>query len=107
VAPLPEPLKTRLLLACVGGCSCQTKTPEISFHAPCCHYRLHWESITRVDELEGALRFYRDGFVMNGVGDVEDMEEGHLPCYWMEPSEALISDEGSIAHRALSAVAPC
>jgi hypothetical protein len=95
-----EPLKTRLLLAGVASCTCGTKTPDIVYHAPACRFRVIWEAGTRIDDLEAALRFYRDGFVMDSVGDMP------IPgSCWMTPTDALLADEGRIAHDAL--VQPC
>lgn len=46
-----EDLIVKLAKACVGGCTCLTKTPEIKFHDVGCHYRLFteaWEEIKRL-----------------------------------------------------------
>jgi len=42
----------KLEMACVGSCTCATKTPVIEYHYDRCVYRLHQESITRIKELE-------------------------------------------------------
>lgn len=47
-------LKKRLLSAQVGGCTCMTKSPEVSFHGPRCAYRLHSESLAAIERLEAA-----------------------------------------------------
>lgn len=35
----------RLSSACVAGCTCMTKTPEVKHHDSLCHYRLFTEAI--------------------------------------------------------------
>ena len=41
--------------ACIAGCSCLTKSPEIVFHESTCHYRLHVQSIDRITALTARL----------------------------------------------------
>lgn len=95
---LVKDLKLRLAISSTAGCTCQTKTPAIEYHQPMCKYRLMWESLARIEDMEKALRFYREGFVLHpsrttlGVA----MSEWH-------PTEALLDDCGSIATEALAA----
>lgn len=42
----------RLLFAQVGGCNCDLKTPDISYHDPQCHYRLFVEARDEIARLE-------------------------------------------------------
>jgi hypothetical protein len=49
------------------------------------------QQAARIEELEGALEFYRDEWCMNGDGDTETPG---LSRTWMEPTEALHNDEG-------------
>jgi hypothetical protein len=46
------PLKERLFRACIAGCTCSTKTPDISFHDLLCHYRLFTEAAAEIGRLE-------------------------------------------------------
>lgn len=43
-----EPLKMRLLKATIGSCSCDTKTHELAYHDPMCHFRLFSEAFNRI-----------------------------------------------------------
>lgn len=46
-------LVDRLFEAQVASCSCQTKTPEIRYHDPMCHYRLFaeaWDALNKACE---------------------------------------------------------
>ena len=45
------PLIDRLLEAGVGGCSCDTKPPELRYHSPICHFRLHEEARAEIERL--------------------------------------------------------
>jgi hypothetical protein len=55
-APLTSNLLLdRLLEASVGGCSCLTKTPELQYHSPTCHFRLHEESSREIKRLTREL----------------------------------------------------
>lgn len=44
-ADLPE----RLLKAIMGGCTCSTKSPDLKWHDPVCHYRLFVESLGEIE----------------------------------------------------------
>lgn len=44
-----RPLVERLAIACVGGCTCMTKTPEIAYHDELCHYRLFTEAMRAME----------------------------------------------------------
>lgn len=50
-ADLVAPLIDRLLEAGVGGCSCDTKTHELQYHNPTCHFRLHEEARAEIERL--------------------------------------------------------
>jgi hypothetical protein len=56
----------------------------------------------RITELEGALKFYRDEWRMNGDGD---SETPGLSRSWMEPTDALHNDEGRKAAAVLQSKA--
>lgn len=51
-----EPLVDRLIQASIGGCSCQTKSPELRWHDPLCHFRLFSECIEAIGGMETARR---------------------------------------------------
>lgn len=53
----------------------------------------------RIAELEGALCFYRDEWMINGDGDPTTPG---LSRTWEEPTTALLEDEGRIARSALT-----
>jgi hypothetical protein len=58
-----EPLVDRLIQASVGGCSCHTKSPELKWHDPLCHFRLFSECIeviARMDYEMGTPEAYPD-----------------------------------------------
>lgn len=76
-----RPLTDRLLSACVAGCSCLTKTPDIQYHEPLCHYRLHMESLQ-------ALR------------------SAHEPCAVCHGTKRITGQGGSIDFRCPSGSAP-
>ena len=50
---LAAPLNERLLRASIGGCTCRTKSPDIQWHDPLCHYRLFCEALGEVERLNG------------------------------------------------------
>ncbi len=52
-APEAVELKDRLLRAQVGGCTCVTKTPELTYHDALCNYRLCAEAVDEITRLEG------------------------------------------------------
>lgn len=56
----------------------------------------------RIRELEETLRFYRDEWRLNGDGD---SETPGLSRSWMEPTDALVNDEGRKAFAALTSSA--
>lgn len=91
-------LNLRLAISSTAACTCQTKTPAIEYHLPMCKYRLLWESMARIDELEAALRFYRDGFVLQPQRTALGIDLSE----W-KPTEALLDDCGSTASEALAA----
>lgn len=58
-------LHDRLLAACVGGCSCMTKTPVIEHHDEACHYRLFTEAANAIsDERSRAQDAVQRGLAM-------------------------------------------
>lgn len=51
-APLPSPLeaaKKLLISATVGSCTCNTKSPELIWHAPDCRYALIMMALENVE----------------------------------------------------------
>ena len=50
-----ESLLDRLMEGSIGSCSCLTKTPELQYHNPTCHFRLHQESGREIRQLRAAL----------------------------------------------------
>lgn len=57
-----RPLTERLLMACVAGCDCGAKSPDIRWHDEMCHYRLFAEAL---GEIAGAKQR-----VLNAIREV-------------------------------------
>lgn len=69
-APLPSPLeaaKKLLISAAVGSCTCNTKSPELIWHAPDCRYATIMTALENVEiaqrEPSEPLRCLRCGTV--------------------------------------------
>lgn len=46
----------RAIGATIASCNCETKTPELQYHAPECRFRVLRELTNQVISLRGALR---------------------------------------------------
>jgi hypothetical protein len=65
MAFLLDAVKKQLVSISVGGCNCDTKTPDVSFHEPTCRYRKAQEALDNVDAIaalsqEGGMREARE-----------------------------------------------
>ena len=94
---MTDTLRDKLLRAQIGSCSCDTKTPELSYHDPSCRYRL-------LCEVEKELRI--DGHLAKQLASsmtlnarLKNVIGPLIVC-----AEQVTDDDGSIRDHAATAI---
>ena len=90
-------LRQRMFNAQFASCSCCTKTPEVSYHAEECRYRVLNEACRRIDLLESALRWYAHQNHFYGDLNNWDTVTGEPQNFWCSDDGDATVEDGTIA----------
>lgn len=86
-----DALEKQILSIAVGGCTCNTKSPDLTFHAPHCHYLKASNALGMVEELRDERSEVLDAALgMKRI--VEEIDGAMNHGTWRDESGARLKD---------------